>query len=62
MNLCETGLRIVKDQDQKSRSIISAALTRGRDFDDFELTMDDQMIPFLEDLDEADNNNVQTYN
>lgn len=60
MNLCETGLRIVKDQEHGYRSIVSAALTRGRDFDEFELTMDDQMIPYLEDIDEEETNNRNT--
>lgn len=52
MNLCETGLRIRKDPNDKTRSIISAALTRGRDFTDIVLTMDDQMIPYLDDLED----------
>lgn len=50
MNLCETGLRIKKDPNDKTRSIISAALTRGRDFNDIVLMMDDQMIPYLDDI------------
>lgn len=50
MNLCETAIRIQKDPNDKFQSIVSAALTRGRSFEDFALTMDDQMIPYLNDL------------
>lgn len=50
MNLCETAIRIQKDPNDKFQSIVSAALTRGRSFEDFALTMDDQMIPYLSDL------------
>lgn len=49
MNLCETAIRIQKDPDDETRSIVSAALTRGKTFRDFILMMDDQKIPFLMD-------------
>lgn len=50
MNLCETILKIEKDSNDKTQSIISAFLTRGRPFDDFCITMDYQGTPFLSDL------------
>lgn len=56
MNLCETAIRIQKDTNDKFQSIVSAALTRGRSFEDFALTMDDQMIPYLNDISPYQNN------
>lgn len=50
MNLCETIIKIQKDENDKSQSIVSAFLTRGKDFDDFTITMDGQGVPYLNDL------------
>jgi len=50
LNLCETIIKIQKDENDKSQSIVSAFLTRGRDFDDFTITMDGQGTPYLSDL------------
>lgn len=50
MNLCETIIKIQKDENDKSQSIVSAFLTRGKDFDDFTITMDGQGVPHLNDL------------
>lgn len=50
MNLCETIIKIEKDSNDKSQSIVSAFLTRGRDFNDFTITMDLQGVPFLSDM------------
>jgi hypothetical protein len=50
MNLCETIIKIEKDTNDKTQSIISAFLTRGMPFDDFTITMDGQGIPYLSDM------------
>lgn len=50
MNLCETIIKIQKDDNDKSQSIVSAFLTRGRDFNDFTITMCGAGIPHLADL------------
>lgn len=50
MNLCETIIKIQKDENDKTQSIVSAFLTRGKDFDDFTITMDGQGVPYLNDL------------
>lgn len=50
MNLCETIIKIQKDENDKSQSIVSAFLTRGKDFDDFTITMDGAGTPYLSDL------------
>lgn len=50
MNLCETIIKIQKDENDKSQSIISAFLTRGKDFNDFVITQDGQGTPYLSDL------------
>lgn len=52
MNLCETIIKIQKDENDKSQSIISAFLTRGKDFKDFTITQCDQGVPYLSDLKE----------
>ena len=56
MNLCETIIKIQKNENNKDESIISAFLTRGKDFDDFAITMDYQGIPFLSELQEYKKN------
>lgn len=50
MNLCETIIKIQKDDNDKTQSIVSAFLTRGRDFNDFTITMDGAGTPYLADL------------
>lgn len=50
MNLCETAILIEKDPNDKTQSIVSANLTRGQPFEDLSLTMDYQMIPYLDDM------------
>jgi len=56
MNLCETIIKIQKNENNKDESIVSAFLTRGRDFDDFTITMDGFGTPFLSDLQEYKRN------
>ena len=46
-NTCETTIRVRKDPDNKSQSIVSGALTRNGDFEDFIIEMDMQGVPYL---------------
>lgn len=46
-NTCETTLRVRKDPDNKGQSIVSGALTRNGDFEDFIIEMDMQGVPYL---------------
>lgn len=48
MNLCETAILIEKNTNDKTQSIIMANLTRGEPFRDLCLTMDYQLVPYLD--------------
>lgn len=52
VNLSETIIRIEKDQNDRTQSIVSAFETRGKEFNQFTITMDYQGIPFLSDFKE----------
>ena len=54
-NLCETIIKIQIDRNNKSKSIISAEATRGRDFESFAIEIDGQGMPFLSDYSEYSN-------
>lgn len=46
-NTCETTIRVRKDPENKGQSIVSGALTRNGDFEDFIIEMDMQGVPYL---------------
>ena len=46
-NTCESIIRIEKDNNDKSRSIVSAKAMRGLEFDPFTIETDYQGIPYL---------------
>ncbi|WP_374440449.1 hypothetical protein [Epilithonimonas sp.] len=46
-NTCETTIRVRKDPDNKGQSIVSGALTRNGDFEDFIISMDYQGVPYI---------------
>ena len=46
-NTCETIIRVEKNKDNKSQSIVSAKAMRGAEFEPFTIEMDFQGTPFL---------------
>lgn len=48
-NTCETIIRVEKDKDDKSKSIVSAKAMRGLEFEPFVIEMDYQGVPYLSD-------------
>lgn len=46
-NTCETIIRVEKDKQDKSKSIVSAKAMRGIEFEPFTLEMDYQGVPYL---------------
>lgn len=51
-NTCETIIRVEKDKDDRSRSIVRTDDMRGLEFDPFVIEMDYQGVPYLSDYDE----------
>lgn len=48
-NTCETIIRVEKDKDNRSRSIVSVKESRGQEFEPFALERDMQGVPYLYD-------------
>lgn len=51
-NTCETIIRVEKNKDDKSQSIVTAKAMRGLEFDPILIEMDGQGVPFLSTYDE----------
>ena len=51
-NTCETIIRVEKDKNNRSRSIVSPKEMRGEEFDSFVIEMDFQGIPYISILEE----------
>lgn len=51
-NLCETIIKIEKDKNDRSKSIVSALEMRGEEFDKFCIELDYQNTPYLSDYKE----------
>ena len=51
-NTCETIIRVEKDKNNRSRSIVSPKEMRGEEFEPFIIEMDFQGIPYISILEE----------
>lgn len=58
-NTCETIIRVEKDKNNRSRSIVSPKEMRGEEFDSFVIEMDFQGIPYISILDEYENTKIK---
>lgn len=60
-NLCETIIKVAKDKSNPTRSIVSPHATRGGDFEEFAIEMDNNRIPHIYPLDGGYSNKPTRY-